>query len=290
MAAAGAAPGGGAVCAPPAPASPQSRQPLPAATTAAAAAASPKRGSARPTSAPTLAPLEAPRLRRPSRPVEAALGGGGGAEGFPANPRDVQLHIYHCDSLTGFLNRAVLLQAEIPIYHVGVEVYGREWAFQYFENAWSDPCISGVQCCSPGRACGFEYVKSVNLGPTSLTDGEVVGVVALLRRSWPACGYHITRRNCINFADTFVEQLKVPQPFPSWLKAILEAAANPTADAIVDYTWSMSKWWMLRNQEQAEAGGSGSVLPAGASEASCGNFWLLPTMTSSCTSLVKASG
>mmetsp|Transcript_56872 Transcript_56872/g.144200 ORF Transcript_56872/g.144200 Transcript_56872/m.144200 type:complete len:384 (+) Transcript_56872:68-1219(+) len=219
---------------------------------------------------------------------------GGAGESGSRSPRDVHLHIYHCDAITGFLNKAVLLHAEIPIYHVGVEVYGREWAFQYFENAWSDPCISGVQSCSPTRAAGYEYVKSVNLGPTPHTEGEAVGIINQFRRSWPACSYHITRRNCVTFAETFTRQLEPPTPFPSWLTAILEASSNSAAtDAIVDYSWNFSKWWMIRSQQQqegnSETGPDRRAIPAGANSASCSNLFSLLS-TSGCTSLVKASG
>ncbi|CAE7652021.1 unnamed protein product [Symbiodinium sp. CCMP2592] len=100
-------------------------------------------------------------------------GAGDGSETESPNPKDVWVHVYHCDPYTGFLNRMLLKNSEIGIYHAGIEVYGEEWSFQYFEDTWNDPTISGIIRCAPKQMSGYEYQESLNLGPTSLSEVEV---------------------------------------------------------------------------------------------------------------------
>jgi hypothetical protein len=162
------------------------------------------------------------------------------------------------------------------IFHAGVEVFGEEWCFQYYEDTWEDPFISGVNRCLPRRMMGYEYVESVDLGRTPLTPAEADEIIARMSEEWPASSYHITRRNCLCFAEELAGALRTPRPFPAHLKGILEASSrNGSIDAIVDYSWSWMKWWMIRNtrQEQAEEAArlSGAPLPT-----TCGSTnWLL---------------
>lgn len=173
-----------------------------------------------------------------------------------SSERDVLLNLYHCDKLTGLLNEAVLLQADLPIYHVGVETWGREWCFQYFHDAWKDQAFSGIKSCMPKEARGYEYIKSINLGPTSLSDRDVWDLLFFLRPEWPAYGYHLTRRNCVSFAEILTEKLQSPLPFPPWIRGIHDASANsPSADAIVGYSWDLSKWLMeMKDRHEATNG------------------------------------
>lgn len=198
----------------------------------------------------------------------------------PPKPPDVWLHIYHCDPYTGFLNQAFLSRNDVGIYHAGVEVYSNEWSFQYFEDTWDDPSVSGLFRCPPRQMAGYEYQESVHLGVTPLSEEEVEKELERLREEWPACSYHLTRNNCLVFAEHFADILKVPEPFPSRLKGILEASAqNERLGAVVDYGWSWSKWWMLRKHRQEEPETVGEQRPAG------GLFWLSSVFnpTQACT-------
>mmetsp|Transcript_3627 Transcript_3627/g.9920 ORF Transcript_3627/g.9920 Transcript_3627/m.9920 type:complete len:246 (-) Transcript_3627:332-1069(-) len=164
---------------------------------------------------------------------------------------DVWLHIYHCDPCTGCLNRILLKRAEIGIYHAGIEVYGEEWSFQYFEDTWDDPAVSGLIRCLPKQMPDYEYQESVNLGPTTLSQEDVDRVLLSLHHEWPACSYHLTHNNCLTFAERFARELQAPAAFPVRLKGILEASRqNSCVDAIVDYSWSWVKWWMIRKHRQ----------------------------------------
>lgn len=163
----------------------------------------------------------------------------------------VLLHLYQASTLTELLNEVVLQHAEIPIYHVGVEVYGREWYFQYYASTWKDASVTGVRSCAPKEAIGCQYVKTIDLGHTALSENEVAVKLSRMRIHWPACSYHITRNNCIDFAEALVKQLGAPVQFPTWVRAVLDASANsPVSDALLDYTWSLSKKWMMHQEQR----------------------------------------
>jgi len=174
--------------------------------------------------------------------------------GGPADcdsPSHVWLHVYHCDPCTGFLNRVALRQAGIGIYHVGVEVYSEELAFQYYEDTWNDPTVSGVVRTYPRSMSDFEYVESVSLGSTRFSSEEVAAMINVLHKKYPSCTYHITHNNCVTFAEHFVRLLQTPEPFPPWLTGVLEASnGSKCIDPIVDYSWSWLKWWQVRKYQR----------------------------------------
>lgn len=182
--------------------------------------------------------------------------------------KDVWLHFYHCDVYTGFLNTLCLNTVDLPICHVGVEVFGEEWAFQYFEDAWDEPAISGVVRCYPKSMADFEYQYSQNLGPTPLSVDEVDQILMNNHYDWPACSYHLTRRNCVTFANQLVKQLQPRDSIPEkylWIDA--STRSHPNTDAVVDYGWNWAKWFMLRKHSQVNASpGAG----AGCFERTCG--------------------
>jgi len=177
---------------------------------------------------------------------------------------DVTLHVYQCDQFTGFLNKWWLKDSEMPIYHLAVEVHGEEWSFQYFEDCWDDESVSGVIRCQPKNMEGYEYQESVILGPTALSEDEIVELLLGLHYDYPACSYHLTRRNCLTFAEELVRQLKPPKPFPARLKGIIDATSQaPRLDATVDYGWSWAKWYMVRKHSQPVNGETGAEQSGG---------------------------
>jgi hypothetical protein len=193
----------------------------------------------------------------------------------------IWLHIYHCDPYTGFLNQKWLASREMGIYHAGVEVFGEEWSFQYFEDTWNDPTISGLIRCRPRQMTDYEYQESINLGPTPLSQFEVNELLRRLIREWPACNYHLTRNNCLTFAETLISELQVPGSFPTRLRSILDASNNNSAvGGIVDYSWSWLKWWMIRKHrlEEEEA-----AAPAAGQDQGQGGLWPSYLSCSTCT-------
>mmetsp|Transcript_131401 Transcript_131401/g.420558 ORF Transcript_131401/g.420558 Transcript_131401/m.420558 type:complete len:367 (+) Transcript_131401:61-1161(+) len=211
---------------------------------------------------------------------------------------DVWLHIYQCDPYTGFLNRAFLDRSEIGIFHAGVEVYQEEWAFQYYEDTWEDPSVPGLVRCNPRRMPNYEFVESVYMGRTAMPKDEVDMLLLAMHDEWPACSYHLTHRNCLTFAEELAAKLQAPRPFPSKLKGIMDAShQNANVDAVVDYTWSWLKWWMVvknprqelvprqvRQDAQHQSFVEEQVGPG------LGSFYPFFSGTSSCSSVVLCPG
>lgn len=163
---------------------------------------------------------------------------------------EVRLHIYHCDPFTGFLNRLFLARRGLGIYHAGVEVFGQEWSFGFFEDTWNKPFISGVTSCSPRQMPGYTYRESVELGPTAFSERQVEQLLVEMQGAWPACTYHLTRKNCLTFAERLSHRLQTPQPFPEWLQGILEASKQYVfVDTVVDCSWSLLKRRMIRKHQ-----------------------------------------
>eukprot|EP00913_Durusdinium_trenchii_P000329 g301.t1 len=128
-----------------------------------------------------------------------------------------------------------------------------EWSFQYFEDTWNDPSISGIIRCLPKQMSGYEYQESLNLGSTTLSPSEVDDLLTELSEEYPASSYHLTHRNCLTFAQHLATRLKVPKEFPDWILGILQASTKVGAlDATVDYFWSWAKWYMIRKHETPE--------------------------------------
>lgn len=202
----------------------------------------------------------------PAQGTPGLLPGLGGC-GIQCSPRrgnsaqtpasSVLLHIYDVDAYTGWMNWAFLRRADMGVFHVGVEVYGDEYCFQCFEDSWDDCSVSGMQQGMPKQSSEFIYRESVSLGATPFTELEVAEVLVQMYREWPANSYHITKRNCLHFAEELTGRIKTPVPFPEWIHGIVRASNNSaTLSGIVDYGWSVSKWWMIQKHNRKRTMGN----------------------------------
>lgn len=166
---------------------------------------------------------------------------------------DVWLHVYDLDPYTGWANSALLRGFELGVYHCGVEIYGDEWSFQYFEDAWDDETLSGVLRTTPKLMEGYRYRESVRMGVSPLKRIEVSDVIQRLMCEWTAATYHITQRNCVSFAENLVDNLRIGQEFPAWIKKLCDVSnQSRVVNYVVDSAWGWSKWYMKRQHLQRE--------------------------------------
>lgn len=114
-----------------------------------------------------------------------------------ASGSDVILQVYDLTNWTHASN--------IPIYHLGVQVYRLEYFF----------CYLGIQTCMPCRNKGHIFRESVNIGRTNLTLQKVRAIVQRLRREWRMESYRILGRNCQTFATTFCDELGLRDCVPA---------------------------------------------------------------------------
>lgn len=158
-------------------------------------------------------------------------------------PSDVTLNMYHLSASAGWLNEKFLRSAELGLVHVGVEVWGSEWSFRYYDDAWDDNILTGVHCYAPKEPGNSNYVfaEALVLGKTPLSPDECYQLIKNLKDEWPASSYHLTRRNCLTFAEHLIRQLQVPGELPKWIRGASEIGADT---ALVEYGWSWAKSYM----------------------------------------------
>jgi len=94
-------------------------------------------------------------------------------------------------------------RAGLPIYHLGVEVFGSEVYFS----------ARGVQSCKPAGHRIHPHRETVELGETSFSIHEIRSIVKLLKQAWRMEDYNILGHNCQSFAVDFTARLGV-QPIP----------------------------------------------------------------------------
>jgi hypothetical protein len=157
----------------------------------------------------------------------------------------VWLHVYDLDPYTGWANTWL----DFGVYHCGVEIYGVEWSFYYFDGAWDEKKVKlvgdlpGVLHSTPKELEGYRYRESVYMGISPLTRAEVKDLIQKLRGEWLACTYHITQRNCVSFAETLLDNLRIGEKFPSWIKKLCDASKQSrVVNYVVDGVWGWHKW------------------------------------------------
>ncbi|CAD7950509.1 unnamed protein product [Amoebophrya sp. A120] len=126
---------------------------------------------------------------------------------------DVFLHIYHVTNrkeVKQFNDLIGKLTTDtIGAYHIGVEVYGREWA--YGGNADVDPTQTGVFECAPGQCDNHEYRERYQMPQsTAFSSDQVMQLLRdTLMPEWLGKDYDLLRKNCCTFANAFCVALGV---------------------------------------------------------------------------------
>jgi len=88
-------------------------------------------------------------------------------------------------------------------YHVGIEVYGREWGY-----GGGDSCQhTGVGYVEPKSDPSHTFYDTYLLCHTSYSESDVQDILRRLARRWPMCEYDLLTRNCVHFADELVKNL-----------------------------------------------------------------------------------
>mmetsp|Transcript_159348 Transcript_159348/g.281361 ORF Transcript_159348/g.281361 Transcript_159348/m.281361 type:complete len:195 (+) Transcript_159348:67-651(+) len=132
----------------------------------------------------------------------------------------VSLHVYDVS-----VNKQVHLANQMfkklgtGIYHAGVEVFGREYSFEYADSG------TGVVRRAPKAHDCHRYRESIEMGETSLSSRQLSSLIRRMARDWQGDSYNLLRRNCCNFADTFCRELGVGG-IPRWVMNLAGAGAK----------------------------------------------------------------
>jgi len=141
-------------------------------------------------------------------------------------PEPVTLNIYdlHGNDRSIFKGINVLLRAAgTGAFHVGLEVFDREWSFGY-----RDDSATGVFCHAPRESELHSYRQSISMGDTDLTQNEVAKLMKKMSLGWKGDSYDMMTRNCCHFCDELCRDLHVDRPsfveMPEWISTLFGAA------------------------------------------------------------------
>jgi hypothetical protein len=109
--------------------------------------------------------------------------------------------------------------AGVGVYHSGVEVYGREFAFGGHE--YDAP---GVFATDPQRAPGTVALREViHMGYTTLSQKEVYEAIKEMCQQYKGNKYHLLQMNCNTFSSDLCFKLTGRRP-PSYVNRLADVA------------------------------------------------------------------
>jgi len=138
-----------------------------------------------------------------------------------SNVTQVALSIYDLHGASAI--NAVTKQAGFGgAFHIGLEVYDLEWSYGWTKHG------TGVHVVRPGKSWQGNFRERISLGRTRCTPRQVIGILTVLRRSWPGRAYHPLKRNCGHFCEELAQHLHVSD-VPKWINA-MAAMGDKIAD------------------------------------------------------------
>lgn len=139
----------------------------------------------------------------------------------PKKNRTILLHVYDNGSQRVQVVNKLLRPFNMGIFHCGVEAFGWEWSFS--DCTLMQGTLTGLFCCYPMRCRGFNYLETLKLGDTSLSEEQVLRAIGNLEKKWLKSDYHILRNNCYHFCEEFAAILGV-NGLPSWVTSLAQKA------------------------------------------------------------------
>lgn len=141
-------------------------------------------------------------------------------------PNAVHLNIYDVltpeDPATIPRLNNILVHCGMGIFHTGVEVWGREFAFGGHPDD-----DSGIFEAPPRQCPAVRYRTSVLLGFTKVVEKDVEQILEFLGETeYVGNRYSLITRNCNTFSLHFTTLLGVQENFPTWVNRLAGIAVN----------------------------------------------------------------
>ncbi|KAL2554882.1 PPPDE putative thiol peptidase family protein [Forsythia ovata] len=121
----------------------------------------------------------------------------------------VYLNVYDLTSINGYA-----YWLGLGAYHSGVQVHGVEYAFGGHEYS-----TTGIFEGEPKQCEGFTFRKSILMGCTDMSHGEVRRVMEDLAQKYRGNAYNLITKNCNHFCNDVCIKL-TGNPIPSWVNRL----------------------------------------------------------------------
>ncbi|CAN4100176.1 unnamed protein product [Withania somnifera] len=121
----------------------------------------------------------------------------------------VYLNVYDLTPMNGYA-----YWLGLGVYHSGVQVHGVEYAFGAHEYP-----TTGIFEGEPRKCEGFIFRKTILIGWTEKTPGEVRGVMEELAPKYQGNDYNLITKNCNHFCSDACVRL-TSNPIPSWVNRL----------------------------------------------------------------------
>lgn len=116
----------------------------------------------------------------------------------------------------------VLVHCGIGIFHTGIEVWGREFAFGGHPDD-----ESGIFEAPPRQCPSVKYRTTMFLGFTRVAEKHVEEILHFLGTTeYAGNRYSLIARNCNTFSRHFAALLGVQENFPHWVNRLAGIAVN----------------------------------------------------------------
>ncbi|KAL2462782.1 PPPDE putative thiol peptidase family protein [Forsythia ovata] len=121
----------------------------------------------------------------------------------------VYLNVYDLTSINGYA-----YWLGLGVYHSGIQVHGVEYAFGAHENS-----TSGIFEGEPKHCEGFTFRKSILMGWTDMTPGEVRLKMEEFAQKYKGNSYNLITKNCNHFCNDASIKL-TGNSIPSWVNRL----------------------------------------------------------------------